>query len=404
MPGATIDHLVSLVLLISVLLASFSLYSNMLANAIAFQRYHQVAMKTADLVDGMCLSPGIPSDWGTISGIPSTFGLQDPEIGSYALSPFPIMRIMDPSNTISFGGSTFLNFSMGPGAYFFLPVAEHVNYSSVTRLLGVNTSYGFRLTITPTLRISISEMEQDPLQISVVVKGPGAPVSGAMVNATLLCASKGEGGGQTPFIELLTNTAETDVTGSALMTFPTVDATEDNYSIVAQVNLSGLNGISFYSNMIETDSLLVPVITIYEEGEVMLVHLFDITEAENPPADALFYNMTYYVRTWNFGFRPIEIENSTGKVELGHSGEDFLTIPTSAPGILVITWSGVISGEGRVYRTVMMPWGMGAFGMQDPITFGGDPSGHEWVATELRQVTVNQISYQVKLAAWKLGM
>jgi hypothetical protein len=351
----------------------------------------------------MCLSSGIPSDWGTISGIPSTFGLQDLEIGGYALSPFPLMRIMDPSNTISFGGSTFLNFSMGPGAYFFLPVDDHVNYSSVTRLLGVNTSYGFRLTITPTLRVSISEMPQDPLQIRVAVKGPGnSPVSEVMVDATLLCASQNEG--QYPSIELLTNTAETDETGSALMTFPTVDPTEDNYSIVARVDLSGLNGISFYSNMIEPESLLVPVIINYETGEVMLVHLFDITETEDPPADALFYNMTYFVRTWNFGFRPIEIENSTGKVELGHSGEDFLTIPTSEPGILVIAWSGVIKGEGRVYRTVMMPWGMGAFGMQDPITFGGDPSGHEWVATELRQVTVSQISYQVKLAAWKLGM
>ncbi len=403
MPGATIDHLVSLVMLISVLLASFGLCSHMLGNAIAFQRYRQVAMKTVDLVDGMCLSPGLPSDWGIISGIPSTFGLQDLEIGGYALSPFPLMRIMDPSNTISLGGSTFFNFSMGPGAYFFLPVADHVNYSSVSRLLGVNTSYGFRLTISPTLRVSISEMPQDPLQIRVTVKGPGdGPVSEAMVDATLLCASKGEG--QYPSIELLTNTAETDETGSALMTFPTVDPTEDNYSIFARVNLSGLNGISYYSSMIEAESLLVPVITNYETGEVMLVHLFDITETEDPPADALFYNLTYFVRTWNFGFRPIEIENSTGKVELGHSGEDFLTIPTSEPGILMIGWSGVIQGVGRIYRTVMMPWGMGAFGMQEPITFGGDPSGHEWVATELRQVTVSQISYQVKLAAWKLGM
>jgi hypothetical protein len=37
------------------------------------------------------------------------------------------------------------------------------------------------------------------------------------------------------------------------------------------------------------------------------------------------------------------------------------------------------------------------------VVFGGDPTGQEWVATDIRQVTVNGVAYQAKLALWSLG-
>jgi hypothetical protein len=71
-----------------------------------------------------------------------------------------------------------------------------------------------------------------------------------------------------------------------------------------------------------------------------------------------------------------------------------VTIPTHNPGILVITYrkSAV---EGGV---IMMPWGISS--MAFPVVFGDDPLNKEWVATDIRQVMVNNIAYQATLALW----
>ena len=49
----------------------------------------------------------------------------------------------------------------------------------------------------------------------------------------------------------------------------------------------------------------------------------------------------------------------------------------------------------------MMPWGISSLGF--PVTFGENPSGQEWVATDIRQVLVNKVAYRVQLALWSLG-
>jgi hypothetical protein len=72
-----------------------------------------------------------------------------------------------------------------------------------------------------------------------------------------------------------------------------------------------------------------------------------------------------------------------------------LTIPTHNPGILVVTYN---TNDGR--GVVLMPWGLSSLAF--PMTFGGDPSQQEWVATDMRQVTVGGISYQAQIAVWSL--
>jgi hypothetical protein len=52
------------------------------------------------------------------------------------------------------------------------------------------------------------------------------------------------------------------------------------------------------------------------------------------------------------------------------------------------------------YGVVLMPWGLSS--MAFPVTFGEDSSGKEWVATDIRQVVVNTVAYQVKLEMWSL--
>jgi hypothetical protein len=94
------------------------------------------------------------------------------------------------------------------------------------------------------------------------------------------------------------------------------------------------------------------------------------------------------------------MENGTGKTgKVNHgNGNPYgnITIPTINPGILVITYrkSAV---EGGI---ILMPWGVSAMAFQ--VTFGADMNGKEWVATDTRQVTVNNVAYQATLALWGL--
>jgi len=51
MTGSTIDHLVSVTMLVAVLLVCMTIYNQTLSDAIAYQRNHQVAIKANDLID-----------------------------------------------------------------------------------------------------------------------------------------------------------------------------------------------------------------------------------------------------------------------------------------------------------------------------------------------------------------
>jgi hypothetical protein len=94
------------------------------------------------------------------------------------------------------------------------------------------------------------------------------------------------------------------------------------------------------------------------------------------------------------------IENSTGKIGKVNYGEGkpygTLTIPTENPGILIITYRKS-ANEGGI---ILMPWGLSTMAFE--ITFGADMFGKEWVATDIRQVTVSGMAYQAKLAVWSL--
>ena len=58
MAGITIDHLVALTLLLTVLMLSIGAYSQIIGAAIIQQQNHHVAMKASDLANTIMLSPG----------------------------------------------------------------------------------------------------------------------------------------------------------------------------------------------------------------------------------------------------------------------------------------------------------------------------------------------------------
>lgn len=387
MTGVSIDHMVALTVFLAVLLMSFGVYGQILSAAVEYQRNNQVAMKAADLTDNMLLSPGSPPGWGHNNSDPTAFGLQDPETRGLTLSPFAPQRLIYPESTITFElFGSFNNVSMERGASLFLPVAEYVDYATVATSLGVNGSYGFQVTIMPTLRVSVSENKSNPLRFKIEVRGPGLSLGGSSVNGDLYYVDKGD---PTLSINVLSNTTETDSTGSARLTFSDIDASQvAAYAVLVHAHLSGLAGVGFYSP--HNEHLLIPLITDYEQGNVTLVH-----DCEGSAVD---YNMAFLLRTQNFGFRFLEVDNKNGTVNPSQSKEVGSIMKDVGSGILLIAYTK----EGSLENTgiVMVPWGISALGI--PITFGGDPCVGSWVATELRQVTINSISYQVKLAAWSV--
>ena len=72
-----------------------------------------------------------------------------------------------------------------------------------------------------------------------------------------------------------------------------------------------------------------------------------------------------------------------------------ISMGSFTPGILVIAYSNI--GNNGI---VMMPWGLSSLGFS--MTFGGTPVNHGWVATDLRQVQINGVSYQAKLSLWSV--
>lgn len=392
MTGVTIDHLASLVVLVSVLLGSIVAYSQIMGAAVTYQQNHQVAMKTAELANTL-LSPGYPNNWGQSNSAPLAFGLQDPEAGGYSLSPFSLQRLLSSQNQVYYSKTKmwYSNSSLGRGGSLLVPVNNAVNYTTAAKLLGVNGTYGFRLTIMPTLNVSISEERLNPLRLKVGVRGPGLALSGAPLNYFLYHAILNPHA-DSPLIEVLPpGTSQTNSTGSAYLDFP-IDGSQFAYSIIVYAHLSGLVGIGYYSHITMTQNkYIVPLIQNFEQGKVLLAHNWDI----NPPGvdDAtLYYNATFLVLSETLELTQLQITNSSGTVNYGAYQQ--VQIPANATtGILLAAYR-----KENEYGIAMMPWGVSALGFST--VFGGDPSGTDWVATDLRQVTVSKISYQVKVAVW----
>ena len=403
MTGSTIDHLVSLMVFLGAILLFMGLFNQTIQTAILYQRHRALATKCSDLLDNMLLNPGVPLDWGKSNCTPTGFGLQDPEFTQYRLSPFSLMRLMSSTGSPVYypkTGLTYSNITMGFGNFLLVPYTKAINYSTAARLLGTNGTYGFQLTITPIVTVSISETQpKNPLKISVQVAGKGFPLSNAVVSYCFLTVSLTGGEGAYPAYTIKYGNTTTDAKGSVLLEFAEVKDDKVCYAFIAYAHLSGLMGVGYHERVTSDKQYIVPFIDDLALRRVLIAHSYDVHYFE-PPNAALSYNATFVLLTEDFTLREMPMENSTGKTGRVNYGVGWpygvVTIPTYNPGILVITYrkSAV---EGGI---ILMPWGISS--MAFPISFGGDPIGKEWVATDIRQVLVNSIAYQAKLALWSL--
>ena len=402
MVSSTIDHMVATVVFLGALLLFVGLFNQTIQTAILYQRHRYIATKCSDLLDNVLLNPGYPLDWGTSNCTPTGFGLQDPEFTQYKLSPFSLMRLRSSTGELVYYPKTdsyYSNITMGYG-FLLVPLTEVINYSSAARLLGINGTYGFQLTITPIITVSIKELQpKNPLILSVVVTGMGFPLANAAVSYCFLTVREGSGGGPYPSYMMEYGTDFADETGSVLLNFPSV-TTDVSYVLIVYAHMSGLVGVGYYEHATYENSYVVPFIDSLEERRVLIAHSWDVHGGASPAEIA--YNATFVLLTEDFTLREMPMENSTGKTGKINYGQDpehaykEITIPTYNPGILIISYRKSAQETG----VVLMPWGISS--MAFPVTFGDNPFGKEWVATDIRQVTVNNIAYQAKLALWSL--
>jgi hypothetical protein len=370
------------------------LFNQTLSVAVNYQRNTSTAKKCSDLLDAILLTPGVP-----INGTPIAFGLQDPTLAQYQLSPFSIMRLNSSLGTpISYQktNQTYSTITTSPNNYLLYPYNDMINYSTALRLLGINGTYGFQLSLTPTVNISIAEISTSPLSLSLKVSGTGFPLAHASVNYLLIPVFLNT---TCPSFETIANQTRTDSVGSASITFSNFSLNPNDpnltYAFVAYAYLDGITGVGYYEHTPVGNQSIVPFLDPLSTLNVTLAHSDDIPSTSTH-ANTLYYNSTFILESQNYAIEQISLGSSNlfGNVTSGTGNSPTsISMGSYTPGILVIAYNN--AGNSGV---VMMPWGFGSLGFS--ITFGGTPINQQWVATDLRQVQINGVSYQAKLSLW----
>jgi len=414
-PGATIDHLVAVVIFLVATLLFVNLFSQNLQNAILYQRNSQLATEASDILDSISLSPGSLTGnsqyWATTNNIQNLglFGLQDPNQEGYVIDPFSLMRLNasnagTPARAL-FNGVWYSNVTMAPsGSYLFVPFSSVVNYTRAAQLLGINGSYGFQLAIFPTLNVSMSQVRANPLQICVTVTGSGLPLAGASLNYYLINSTNGS---KYPKFQILpsASVAYTGATGSALLNFSSVNAGICAYALVVYANLKGLSGVGY---LVSTHPLMtnkiIPAVGSFSDGEGNATILL----APSPSNAKLSFNATFLILCPSISSAvQLFIHNSTtsfftvtGQLNSANQYAQIQIPNNNQTGILVITYNSTATGSG----ISLLPWGIGSLGYT--IVYGSaipSSSNKDWVTTDVRQVMVAGESYQFKMTLWSLA-
>jgi hypothetical protein len=402
--------MVAFIVFLSAITLFIGMFNQTIQTGITYQHNKAVASKCSDLLDNMLLSPGIPPNWGQTSDTPEGFGLQAVEFTQYQLSPFSVMKLRSTTGTpVTYGmtGETYSNITMGFGQSLLVPYSEALDYSTVSRLLGINETYGFSLTLTPIVNVTIYQTQANPLSFSIDVHGPGFPLANAEVDYCLITVEGQGGGGSFPTYDINSGTTATNAAGLAALSFPGFDGDSECYALVVSAHLSGLVGIGYSEHVLygeeNDESYVIPFISSIGNRTAILAHSWDVTNEGDAEA-AIHYNATFLVLADDFTLREMPFVNATGSatgvLNSGHDPQhayDTLTIGTSNPGILITTYRKSAQESG----IVVMPWGLSSLAF--PMTFGGDLSHRSWIATDLRQVIIGGIAYQAKLSVWSLS-
>ncbi|MEM3881190.1 MAG: hypothetical protein QXD19_05545 [Candidatus Bathyarchaeia archaeon] len=400
MVSSTIDHMVAVMAFLAATLLFIGLFNQTIQTGVIYQRHKALATKASDLLDTILLNPGIPANWSISDKEPTGFGLQDPEFTEYQLSSYSLMRLNSSVGEPVYyprTGKTYSNITIGSRNFLLVPSSLALNYSYVAMLLGINNTYGFQFTLTPIVSVSIEERQfWNYVSFNISARGLGLPLANAEVSYCFLKVDYS--GPRSPSYSIFFGNRMANATGSVTVDINNV-LPSDSYCFIVYARVGGIVGMGYYERTFDAETYVVPFVDSFENGSVLLAHSYDVHQVGDPEA-AVFYTATYVLLAEDFTLREIPVITEKDKVVYGKgSAQTYknLTIPTHEPGILVVPYK--TTGINR-YGIVLMPWGLSA--MAFSVTFGDDPSKHEWVATDLRQVTVDGIAYQAKLALWSL--
>jgi len=393
--SSTVDHMVAITVFLAATLLFIGLFNQTIQTAVLYQRHRATATKASDLLDNILLSPGVPVNWGQTDTFPTGFGLQDPEFTQYKISSYSLMRLRSSVGDPVYYNATeqwYSNVTIDGQNFMLVPYNLALDYSAVTSMLGINNSYGFQLTLTPIVTVSIQETV-NPKVVRVTAAGAGFPLSYATMSYCLLKVGTK---GQSPYYDISFKTVIADETGSVNLDID-VEA-GDSYALIVYARQGGLVGVGYHEHVdFNLKRYVIPFIASFENGTVLLAHSYDV-HVDTPPESAVFFNATFVLLSEDFTLREMPLTQAKTFIVYGHGSDktyENVTIPTHNPGILIVTYSSN-NDEGAV----LMPWGLGS--MAFPVTFGGDPSKQEWVATDMRTVTVGGIAYQAEIAVWSL--
>ncbi len=384
MAGATIDHLVSVTIFLAALLLFISFFNQTIQTAMLYQQHSATATKCSDLLDSMLLNPA--------NGMPTFFGLRKSNSPQYTLDPSSLMWLNSSTGTPVYyarNGMMYSNITVGFGNSLLVNMSNVVAYSWALEKLGIKDAYGSQLELSPVVNVSIAEVQSNPLKLSVNVSGVGFPLAYAAVNYRLIAISLAGDYPEYLTIPNQAGTVYTDAAGNVSILFQNFASNATRtYAFVAHSHVGGLTGVGFYAPDFSANPRVIPLVGS-PNGAVLLAHSADVLNTTS--SEELNYT-TAFVKFSNDNFELQE--NATGKVKSG-AGPPVNIVVQDDAGILVIAYRATSSGG-----IAVMPWGVGSLAF--PVTFGGDPTEQEWVATDMRQVLVNGVAYQAKLSLWSL--
>ena len=405
MVSATIDHLVATTVLIVAFTLSMGLFSQIMQNALLYQFHMHLATKCSDTLDNILLSFG---------DMPGVFGLGDYNLEPYTLDPMLVMKLLSESGPlIEFppgSGIKYSNITVGLGGYLLVPVSECIDYETAQELLGLKGLYGFRLSLHPLVNVTFSEKQEAPdgtsLSFKVSVTGFSSPIEDANVTCNLLYVIGVNN--EIPNVRKCNQplSKKTDANGEAYFTFSRNNDQYLNvslgYVVIASVKFANFHCVGYtYKNARTSAGHVIPFIESMRNGSLLLVHPYPVRITDNMAS--LHYNATYYAINDELNLDDGRVL-SVGLVNYasGRRGKFFnrTQIPSEClggPGILVVF---CYKDDTNEYGVAIMPWMVQSLSFS--VEFGGNPSGWEWVATDVRHVLIGGVPYTAKLALWSL--
>lgn len=300
--------------------------------------------------------------------------------------------------TYSMTGETYSNITMGFGQSLFVPYSQALDYATASKLIGVNGSYGFSLTLSPTVSVKVVQTQLNPLCLSISAYSQGFTLANAAINYCLITISGSEGG-LPPVLGFKYGNATADNAGNSVLTLSDYNSATMSYAFIVSASVSGLVGIGYQQRSLYQQSYIVPLVESVQNETVILAHSWDIT-GTGQQAAPLSYNATSMVMSDDYSWQLMPFVNQTGNgcgLLNSGNGYDTLTLGAINPRIVIIPYSMSQAESG----VVVMPWGLSSLSF--PITFGGEVSDKSWVATDIRQVTIDRIAYHATLSVWSLS-